>query len=750
MMHCESLPCYRVLVDEQPGHQITDSAQSLALLPAANVIFCEWCLGNAKWYSQRKRPEQRLLIRVHHQEMELPYRWELEWDNVDAIIFTNFPHYKRFCREQSQHSSKAIVIFCDVDCGALDKEKLSWAEFNLGLVGINPMRKRPDLAVEILRKLRQTDSRYALFFKTRMPWEYKWLWERPHERDYFNAFFAGIEASPLRDSVIFEAHGDDMPLWYSKIGFILSTSDHEGSHQAVAEAMAGGCIPVIRCWNGASPLYPAEFVYSSVSEAVDLIRSCQPPERYLAAAAQAKTYALENFNEAGVYEKLETLFDAASVPSNRLYALEVQRGQCSAAIPRVMVLCYLPPGFRGGYRIRIEQEIKVLTRQGCEVHLACLYPDQTEAALLETHRAELARLGCKVNLVPIKGFFEVKLNDVGIRGTLAQLEQIAKTNNHHLLHAEALYCTRIGLLLRQKLSDLRVIFDCHGVSPEEERMGGAHPSRVSAMREWERRALAEADLNVFVSEAMRDFYLKEYDFSILPHIIVPCCVADERFPNPNAPSTLTLPSDRPVLAYAGSMAVWQCGQEMIRLFAQVQSQDPETFLLLLVPQADHQKVRDSISAYDIADASVFLAELPHDQVAPALQHAHAGLLLRRANPVNQVSSPTKFGEYLAAGIPVIMTERIGDFSTMATGERVGLVVDSALLDRNELPAKEILRIIGFVRESMDQRRWVSARCRSFATKHLHWDESSTKLFNAYAGMLANVNGEACFKSPMQT
>src|SRR5690349_11562059 len=76
--YCEQQGCYRVLVDEHHSDQSTNPAQCLELLPSADVIFCEWCLGNAKWYSQNKRPGQRLIIRVHHQEMELPYRWELE------------------------------------------------------------------------------------------------------------------------------------------------------------------------------------------------------------------------------------------------------------------------------------------------------------------------------------------------------------------------------------------------------------------------------------------------------------------------------------------------------------------------------------------------------------------------------------------------------------------------------------------------------------------------------------------------
>lgn len=272
-------------------------------------------------------------------------------------------------------------------------------------------------------------------------------------------------------------------------------------------------------------------------------------------------------------------------------------------------------------------------------------------------------------------------------------------------------------------------------------MGGAHPSRVAGMREWERRVLAEADLNVFVSEAMHRFYLEEYGLCKLSYIVVPCCVAEERFPDPSRPPALSLPANRPVLAYVGTLAAWQCGEEMIRLFAQLQSAGPDIFFLLLVPRVDHQKARERLLKFRVPEASVLLAELAHDQVAPTLQGAHAGVLLRRAHPVNRVSCPTKFGEYLAAGIPVIMTEGIGDCSGMASREGVGLVLEAGLLDREKLPSKEISRILAFVRKSMRQRRQVSKRCRRAAAEHLHWDQSSNTLLKAYRDLATKADSK---------
>ena len=187
----------------------------------------------------------------------------------------------------------------------------------------------------------------------------------------------------------------------------------------------------------------------------------------------------------------------------------------------------------------------------------------------------------------------------------------------------------------------------------------------------------------------------------------------------------------------------ECGEEMIRLFAHVHRADPQVFFLMLIPQTDHARTRDLMRKHHLTASRVFLAELPHDCVAATLQRAHAGVLLRRAHPVNRVSSPTKFGEYLAAGVPAVMTDGIGDFSGLARRKRVGLVLEPGLLDRDELPPEEISRIIGFVRESLEQRRQVSARCRRVAREYLHWDTASATLLNAYHRISASIKADAC-------
>jgi glycosyltransferase involved in cell wall biosynthesis len=113
-----------------------------------------------------------------------------------------------------------------------------------------------------------------------------------------------------------------------------------------------------------------------------------------------------------------------------------------------------------------------------------------------------------------------------------------------------------------------------------------------------------------------------------------------------------------------------------------------------------------------------------------LQEAHAGLLLRREDPVNQVASPTKFGEYLAAGLPVLLTEGIGDFSALVEKEGLGMIVPSSLLDTTEANDEELEQILQFLKQTVSGRDQMRRRCVHYARTELHWERHAHDFLKA--------------------
>ena len=298
---------FEVLLDEYQGHTIKDEARSARLVEHADIVFCEWCLGNAEWYSDHVREDQRLVVRLHLQERGLPYLERIRWPRVDRLVFIA-PHVMSECLAPRPHlRDRATLIYNPIPCGELDRPKLPGARFNLGLLGINPRRKGAHRAIEILERLRQLDSRYTLFVKSQSPWEHGWLWRQPEEREYYESFYERVRNSPDANAIVFDPPGSDVPQWLTKIGWMLSTSDFEGSHQAVAEAMASGAVPIIRRWTGADQMYPPEYVFDSRDDAPALIaRLTQEMDRHQAACRQ---YARERFDTGLIADAYIRLFD---------------------------------------------------------------------------------------------------------------------------------------------------------------------------------------------------------------------------------------------------------------------------------------------------------------------------------------------------------------------------------------------------------------------------------------------------------
>ena len=150
------------------------------------------------------------------------------------------------------------------------------------MIGIVPGLKRPDRALDTLELLLERDRRYRLRIKGPSPFDYPWLLDRPAEVEYYRALYRRINSGPLRYAVIFDPPGANVHDWLSLVGFILSPSDYESFHMAVAEGMLTGCQPVVWERDGIHALWPAESIVTSAAQAADLIekagRTLSAPE----------------------------------------------------------------------------------------------------------------------------------------------------------------------------------------------------------------------------------------------------------------------------------------------------------------------------------------------------------------------------------------------------------------------------------------------------------------------------------------
>jgi len=92
--------------------------------------------------------------------------------------------------------------------------------------------------------------------------------------------------------------------------------------------------------------------------------------------------------------------------------------------------------------------------------------------------------------------------------------------------------------------------------------------------------------------------------------------------------------------------------------------------------------------------------------------ADYGFLLRERSLANAVAAPTKFAEYLAAGLKVLISPGVGDYSDLVEKHALGHVIDE---NRTDLPLaptslEERERLICFGHDQFCKRRYRENYC----------------------------------------
>jgi glycosyltransferase involved in cell wall biosynthesis len=277
------------------SHTEHDERASCAALEQADVIFCEWCLGNAVWYSRNKRPDQRLIVRLHRTEIYTDYPESVQIANVDQVVCVAQHIADEAIERFGWDSGKLRVIpnGIDVDRFRLPKEKT--ARYMLGMVGYVPRRKRLDRALDVIEGLRSQDRRFHLLLPGHPPSEFDWVVRRPEECEFFRQCYARIQASDrLRGGVAFLPFTEDLPSFFRQVGFVLSTSESEGHQVALAEGAASGAVPVILNRPGAHDQFPNRWIHATgdlAAHAVAAISAASLSTEHSAAMVHARRWS---------------------------------------------------------------------------------------------------------------------------------------------------------------------------------------------------------------------------------------------------------------------------------------------------------------------------------------------------------------------------------------------------------------------------------------------------------------------------
>jgi len=240
-----------------------------------------------------------------------------------------------------------------------------------------------------------------------------------------------------------------------------------------------------------------------------------------------------------------------------------------------------------------------------------------------------------------------------------------------------------GLALKRR-HGLPLLYDMRAFWPDERAEGGAWDQSKPLYRALfryfkarQRELIAEADEIVMLAEEGR---------RALPHspkapvTVIPCCADFEHFTLPagnvrqERRAELGLRDEAPLLIHLGSIGCNVLLGEMLDFLGMYRERYPAARMLFLAP--DGEATILAVARERGVDGAVHVRSATREEVPQWLAAADLGVFFVRPVFSKKAASPTKLGEMLAVGLPVLTNSGVGDVAAVVEELGAGAVVSS--------------------------------------------------------------------------
>jgi glycosyltransferase involved in cell wall biosynthesis len=358
--------------------------------------------------------------------------------------------------------------------------------------------------------------------------------------------------------------------------------------------------------------------------------------------------------------------------------------------------------------------LKALASQGVEIHLLTFervrHPAEERAAIERALAADgITWHHLRYHQRPS---LPATLFDIGV-GALTAI-RLCRRHAIPLVHARSHVPAAMALVV-QRVLGCAFLFDIRGLLAEEYvdaghwRVGGLKYRLTKAM---ERVFFRKADAFVMLTQRIKDV-LTATEPALRGRAdqitVIPCCVDLDRFSitheQRNAYRQERRWEARRVLTYVGKIGTWYLTGDMIGFFVALYRRDPRFFFQVLT-QSDPEPLRAALVAAGVDPADFDIRYASPDRLPLILAASDAAISLIMASPSKRASSPTKVGECLAAGLPLVVNTGIGDCDRQVEDHQLGVVLSALTPAEFERGAERLCVLL--------DSAGTAQRCRAFA------------------------------------
>jgi glycosyltransferase involved in cell wall biosynthesis len=257
--------------------------------------------------------------------------------------------------------------------------------------------------------------------------------------------------------------------------------------------------------------------------------------------------------------------------------------------------------------------------------------------------------------------------------------------NFSLVHTRAGVPSIIGFWLKQKtgvafLNDIRGFWADERVDGKMwNRKNPAFNFLYTYFKAKEKSALKIADYNITLTHAAKKYLI---DSNAQLKIQVIPCSADLQLFNYNTTSRnevynlkkdLGIAENDFIISYLGSLGGWYLIDEMLLFFKRLLLKKPNA-KFLFISGTDKQVILAAANKLGIAASSILVKSAKRNDVPALLSLSNYSIFFIKPCFSKMASSPTKHGEIMGMGIPVIANAGVGDVEVIINKTKTGIVV----------------------------------------------------------------------------
>ncbi|HTA62759.1 MAG TPA: hypothetical protein VK835_09900 [Bacteroidia bacterium] len=208
------------------------------------------------------------------------------------------------------------------------------------------------------------------------------------------------------------------------------------------------------------------------------------------------------------------------------------------------------------------------------------------------------------------------------------------------------------------------------------------------VKQFESDVVQNVDFRMAVSEQLVSYWQQNLEYNQNNHVVIPCTLDRKHFNMETyvfdskvheIKKDMGIKEEDVIFVYSGSTAPWQSFTLLEEKFTPLLVANRNNKLLFLSKQNE-----DNLNLKKKFPDQVFIKWVEHQDVLTNLQCCDYGILVREQSETNRVASPTKFAEYLYAGLKVLVSENLGDFSSFVVEHDCGYIVSENNFDKNTL------------------------------------------------------------------